>query len=192
MIRSTLAAAVLLAAGSLPAVAADTYVVDPNHSQVRFEYSHFGLSTIVGLFTGITGELVYDAADPSKSSVKVSLPIQEIHTGVSDFNDHLRSADFFDVAKFPAATFTSTAVESVGANKLKVTGDLTVRDITRSVVLDVTLNGQKNHPMSGRAAIGFDATGLVKRTELGVGKYAPNVGDDVKLSITVEASVPKA
>lgn len=188
----SLAAGLLLAGLSQSALAADTYVIDGNHTQVRFEYSHFGLSTIVGLFTGISGEVVYDAADPSKSSVKASIPLQQVNTGVNDFNDHLRSADFFDVTKFPEATFTSTAVEAAGANRLKVTGDLRVRDITRQVTLDVTLNAQKQHPMTGKPAIGFDASGLVKRTELGVGKYAPNVGDEVKLSITVEAQAAGA
>lgn len=187
-----LIAALALATASSFAQAADTYVIDGNHTQVRFEYSHFGFSNIVGLFTGMSGELVYDAADVGKSSVKVNLPIQQVFTGVADLDDHLRSADFFDAAKFPEATFSSTRVEAAGEGKLKVSGELKLRDVSVPVVLDVRLNAEKTHPMSGRPAIGFDATTTLKRTALGVGKYAPNVSDEVKIAITLEANAPKS
>ncbi|MBD8526245.1 polyisoprenoid-binding protein [Pseudoxanthomonas sp. CAU 1598] len=171
---------------------AETYQIDPNHTQVRFQYSHFGLSTIVGLFTGVSGEVSYDPADPSAASVKASIPLAKVNTGVADLDQHLGSADFFDTAKFPNAEFASSKVEAVGDNQLKVTGTLKLRDVEQQVVLNVQLNALKNHPMSGRPAIGFDASTELKRTELGVGKYAPNVSDEVKIEITVEATVPKA
>src|SRR3546814_3341278 len=85
-----------------------------------------------------------------------------------DFDEHLRSADFFDALKFPAATFKSTKVEAAGEGKLKVTGDLTIKDITRPVVLDVTLNKAADHPMTKRPAIGFDATATIKRSDFDV------------------------
>jgi polyisoprenoid-binding protein YceI len=190
MKRHALLAALLFAAAS-PAALAETYTIDPNHTQVRFQYHHFELSNIVGIFSGVTGEIVYDPAKPEASSVKASIPLAEVHTGVADFNDHLRSADFFDVARFPTATFTSSKVVAVGEGRLQVTGELAVRDIKREVTLDVKVNALKVHPMSQRASAGFEASTALKRTELGVGKYAPNVGDDVAISITVEASVPK-
>lgn len=190
MKRHALLAAVLLATTSGAAVA-ETYTIDPNHTQVRFTYSHFGFSNILGIFGGVSGTVVYDPAKPEASSVKASIPIGQVVTGVVKMDDHLKAADFFDVATYPAATFTSTKVEAAGAGKLKVTGELAVRDIKKEVVLDVTVNEAKPHPMTQQPSIGFDATTAVKRTELGVGKYAPNVGDDVAISITVEASVPK-
>ena len=108
------------------------------------------------------------------------------------FNEHLRAADFFDAAKYPVATFKSTKVEAAGEGKLRVTGDLTIKDVTKPVVLDVTLNKAADHPMLKTAAIGFDATATISRTEFGVGAYVPNVGDEVTLRITTEGSVPKA
>jgi polyisoprenoid-binding protein YceI len=156
---------------------------------VRFGYSHFGLSDIVGIFSGVSGEIVYDPARPEASSVKASIPIAEVHTGVAKMDEHLRGADFFDAARFPAASFTSSKVEAVGEGKLRVSGELQVRDLRREVVLDVSLNAIKPHPMTQRAAIGFNASTNLKRTELGVGKYAPNVSDEVGIEITVEASV---
>lgn len=186
-----LALAVALSAATAPATA-ETYLIDPNHTQVRFGYHHFGLSNIVGMFTGVTGTIVYDPAAPEASSVTATIPLAQVNTGVADFNDHLRSADFFDVAKFPEAKFVSSKVEKVADNQLKVHGELSLRDAVHPVVLDVTLNAVKNHPMSGRAAIGLDASTQLLRTQLGVGKYAPNVGDDVQIQITVEASVAKS
>lgn len=171
---------------------AETYTIDPNHTQVRFQYSHFGLSTIVGLFTGVSGEINYDPANPAASSVKASIPITEVHTGVEKFNAHLISGDFFDAASFPTAEFTSSKVESSGDNQLKVTGTLKVRDVEHEVVLDVHLNAVKLHPMSGKPVMGLDATTTLLRTALGVGKFAPNVSDEVKIEITVEAGAAKA
>ena len=184
------ALALSLSAFAAP-VAAETYQIDPKHTQVRFGYHHFGLSNIVGLFTGVTGTIVYDPAAPEAASVTATIPLQQVNTGVDDFNDHLRSADFFDVAKFPEAKFVSSKVEKVSDNQLKVHGDLSVRDASHPVTLEVTLNAVKTHPMSGRPAIGVDARTQLLRTKLGVGKYAPNVGDEVAIQITVEANVPK-
>jgi polyisoprenoid-binding protein YceI len=191
MIRKSLLASLLLVGASAPALA-ETYVIDPGHTQVRFGYSHFGLSNIVGIFSGVTGEIVYDPAKPEASSVSATIPIADVHTGVAKMDEHLRANDFFDAAGYPTATFKSTQVESTGEGKLKVTGDLKLRGASHVVVLDVSLNALKDHPMSQRPSVGFNASTQLKRTELGVGKYAPNVSDEVSLEITVEASVPKA
>lgn len=191
MTRIALAAALSLFAAS--AVAAPvTYKLDPNHTMVIAQWSHFGFSNPYANFGDVDGTLVYDADDVSASSVQVTLPLTGLDSFSADFDEHLRSGDFFDAAKFPAATFKSTRVEAAGEGKLKVTGDLTIRDVTKPVVLDVTLNKAAVHPMGKREAIGFDATGTVKRSDFGVGKYVPNVGDEVKLRITTEAMVPKA
>ncbi len=188
-----LSAAALLAFAAAPAFAAPvTYKIDPTHTIVLAQWNHFGFSNPSASFGNVEGTLVYDAADVARSSVEVTLPLSGLEGFSAKFNEHLRSADFFDAAKFPKATFKSTKVEAAGEGKLKVTGDLTVKDITRPVVLDVTLNKAADHPMTKAPTIGFDATTTLSRTEFGVGNYAPAVSDEVELRITTEASVPKA
>lgn len=190
--RKTLLAAALLAFAGSVFAAPVTYKIDPNHTDVLAQWSHFGFSTPSANFGKADGTIVYDAENVSASSVQVTLPLSGLNSFVADFDAHLRSGDFFDAEKFPAATFKSTKVESAGKGKLKVTGNLTIKDITKPVVLDVTLNKAGEQPMAKRAAIGFDATATVSRTAFGVGKYVPNVSDEVKLRITTEALVPKA
>lgn len=188
-----LAAAALLTLAIAPAFAAPvTFKLDPAHTNVLAQWSHFGYSHPFANFGDVEGVLVYDAANVGKSSVQVTLPLSGLEAFSAKFNEHLASADFFDAARYPNATFKSTKVEAAGEGKLKVTGDLTIKDTTQPVVLDVTLNKAGEHPMSKAQTIGFDATTTVSRTAFGVGKYAPNVGDEVTLRITTEASVPKA
>jgi polyisoprenoid-binding protein YceI len=190
MKRLALAAALSLFAAS--AIAAPvTYKLDPNHTNVIAQWSHFGFSNPSANFGQADGTLVYDADNVGASSVEVRLPLSGLDSFVADFDEHLKSADFFDAAKFPAATFKSTRVESAGEGKLKVTGDLTIKGITKPVVLDVTLNKAAEQPMAKRQAIGFDATATIKRSDFDVAKYVPNVSDEVKLRITTEAIVPK-
>ena len=165
-----------------------TYRLDPNHTLVLAQWNHFGFSNPTANFGQVDAPW-YDADDVSASSVKVTLPMAGLTSFVADFDKHLSSADFFEAETYPTATFNSTKVEAVGEGKLKVTGDLTIRDITKPVVLDVTLN--KAGESNGSATIGFDATTTIKRSEFGVGLYVPNVSDEVKLRITTEAHVPK-
>ena len=173
-------------------IAAGTYKLDPTHTDVLVQWSHMGFSNPSAHFGNADGTLVYDAADVGKSSVEVTLPLSGLNSFTAKFDEHLRSADFFDAAKFPTATFKSTKVEAAGTNKLTVTGDLTVKGVTKPVVLDVTVNGAGEHPMAKVPAVGFDATATLKRSDFGMGAYVPNVGDEIKVRITTEALVPKA
>lgn len=166
-----------------------TYVIDPGHTTVIAQWNHLGFSNPVANFGGAEGRIVYDADNVSASSVEVTLPLTGLNSFVADFDAHLRSADFFEADKYPAATFRSTAVESAGPNRLKVTGDLTIKDNTRPVVLDVTMNRFGEHPMAKRAAAGFDATTTLKRSDFGLGMAAPHVSDEVQVRITTEALV---
>ena len=191
MKRIALAVALSLFAASAFA-APVTYKIDPNHTNVLASWSHFGFSHPSINFGQADGSIAYDAENVSKSSVQVTLPLKGLSGLAEDFYDHLTSADWFDAAKFPNATFKSTRIESIGEGKLKVTGDLTVKGVTKPVVLDVTLNKAAEHPNGKRAAIGFDATATVKRSDFDLGKYVPNVSDEVTLRITTEALVPKA
>lgn len=173
-------------------VASGTYKLDAGHTIVLAQWNHMGFSNPSANFGQVEGTLVYNAEDVSQSSVEVTLPLAGLNSFTAKFDEHLRSADFFDAAKFPSATFKSTKVESAGTNKLTVTGDLTIKDITRPVVLDVTINAAGEHPMMKVPAVGFDATTTLKRSDFGVGAYAPNVSDEVQLRITTEATGQKA
>lgn len=187
MKMKTLLLAGLLAFATVPAFAADAYKVDPTHTQVEFTYSHFGFSNITGRFDRVEADFQFDPADPVASSVKVTIPVDSITTGVEKLDEHLLSPDFFDAAQFPTATFTSTAVTEKGEGKLAVAGNLTIHGVTRPVVMDVTINKVAEHPMSKKPAAGFDASFDIKRSEFGVGGYAPAVSDEVRIEITVEA-----
>lgn len=184
--RLALAAALSFAATAAFA-APVTYTMDPDHTTVAAKWNHFGFSNPVILFGDVDGSIVYDADDVSASSVEVTLPLSGLESNVQAFNDHLLSDDFFDAARFPEATFRSTSVEAAGEGKLKVAGELTIKDITREVVLDATINQVGDHPMSGTPTAGFDATATIKRSDFGLGMYVPNVADEIRLHITTEA-----
>ena len=190
MKRPLLAAALALA--STVAFAAPlTYKIDANHTDVVASWSHFGFSNPIAHFGKVDGNIVYDPANVGASKVEVTIPLSGLDSHVQAFDEHLRSADFFDAEKFPTVTFKSTSVKAAGKGKLKVTGDLTIKGVTKPVVLDVTINKTGVQPLAKREAAGFSATATIKRTDFGLGLYAPNVSDDVKLSITTEAIVPK-
>ncbi|MGH8032150.1 MAG: YceI family protein [Luteimonas sp.] len=187
--RAALATALTLAAATA-AAAPVTYKLDATHTDVIAQWSHLGFSNPSAHFGQADGTLVYDAADVAKSSVQVTLPLAGLSSFTPRFDEHLRSADFFDAAKYPAISFKSTRVESAGKDKLKVTGDLTVKDKTKSVVLNVTLNKSGMHPMRKTEAVGFDAQTTLKRSDFGVDRFVPGVSDEVTLRITTEALVP--
>lgn len=190
--RTLLASALALASASAFA-APQTYTLDGSHTQALFSWSHFGFSHPSGGFDSFEGTLVYDAADPTKSTVEVRIAIDSINTHVTKLDEHLKGADFFDVAKYPTATFKSTRVEKGDEEgELKVTGDLSLHGVTKSIVLDAKLNRIGEHPMSKAPAIGFDAETTLKRSDFGIGAYVPNVGDEIKIEITTEAHGEKA
>lgn len=191
MKRILLAAALGLAFAGTASAAALTYKIDPNHTDVVASWSHFGFSNPIAHFGKVDGTITFDPAKPAASKVEVTIPLDGLDSHVGDFDEHLKSADFFDAAKFPTITFKSTKVEAAGDKKLKVTGDLTVHGVTKPAVLDVNINKIGEQPMAKRAAAGFDASTTLKRSDFGIGKYVPNVSDEVKIRITTEAIVPK-
>ncbi len=180
-----------LAVASVSAVAAGvTYKLDPGHTNVIASWSHFGYSHPSANFGEVSGTLVYDAAAPEKSSVEVSLPLSGLNTFVPALDGHLKKAEFFDAGKYPAATFKSTSVKAVGIAMFEVIGMLTIKDVSKPVTLHVKLNNAGVHPMTKVEAIGFDATATIKRSDFGMGMYAPAVSDEISLRITTEATVP--
>jgi polyisoprenoid-binding protein YceI len=169
-----------------------TYKLDPNHTMVLFSWNHFGYSNPTANLGMSEGTLVFDEQHPAQASVQITLPLANLDTHVPALDKHLKEADFFDADKYPTVTFKSTKVQPLGDHKFKVTGDLTVHGVTKSVVLDATLNKVGPHPMMKVQSIGFDATATINRKDFGVGAYVPAVSNEIKIRITTEGSVPKA
>jgi polyisoprenoid-binding protein YceI len=182
-----LALAGLVAAAGTATAAPVTYKLDPGHTMVLFSWNHFGFSNPSANLGNVDGTLVYDEKDPTKATVEATLPLTGLDTFVPKLDEHLKSADFLDAAKYPTVTFKSTKVTAAGKGKLKVAGDLTVHGVTKPVTLDVTLNKVGPHPMMKVQTVGFDATTTIKRSDFGVGAYVPNVSDEIKIHITTEA-----
>ncbi|GAA0620925.1 YceI family protein [Thalassospira tepidiphila] len=182
----TLAVVAGLSGAAFSAQAADTYKLDPTHTSVLFIVNHLGFSDYQGRFNGVTGELTLDREDPSASSATIKIDLNQIDSGVEALDNHMKTADFFNVEEFPTATFTSTSVELVGDNAATVTGDLTLLGETKPLVLDVTLSGEGTHPMTGDEVVGFSADGVVTRTDYGMDFLVPGVGDEVTLQISSE------
>ena len=188
-----LAALVLPFAGLLSAGRADAaaWEIDPAHSSAQFSVRHLAVSNVRGEFGKVSGTVDYDAKDPSKAKVEATIDAASINTRDEKRDGHLKSPDFFDVAKFPTITFKSSKVEKASEGKLKVSGDLTIHGVTKPAVLDVTVNKIGTHPMAKDEAAGFDASATIKRSDFGVGAYAPNVSDEIKIAITTETHKAK-
>jgi polyisoprenoid-binding protein YceI len=183
------ASAALLAAP----LGATTYTLEPDYTQGVFRWDHLGFSSPAAQFAQATGTLEFDASDPGKSSVKVTIPLATLNTGVPGLDEHLRSSDFFDLARFPTATFRSTRVEKGGmANELKVTGELSLHGVTRPVTLDVHIVKIGTNPRTSLATVGFAATTTLKRSDFGLGAYVPQVSDAVRLELITQAVDAKA
>ena len=149
--KSLILAAALSTAATM-SFAADTYTLDPSHSQIVFHYDHLGYSTTYGMFSGIEGEISLDQEDPAKSSVSVSFPANSLITGWQPRFDHLMTGDFFGADENDTVTFKSTSIEVTGEDTGKITGDLTINGITKPVVLDAEMTQMGDHPQAGMAA----------------------------------------
>ena len=163
-----------------------TFEIDGSHTFPRFSYSHFGYSTQVSRFDSTTGSVVFDA-DAKTGSVDISIDMKSVNTGFADFNGHIQGEDFLDTAKFPKATFKSTKVNFQDGKPASIEGQLTIKGITKAVTLTVTSFQAMAHPMLKKDAIGANAFTVIKRSEFNAGKYAPYVGDEVRIDIAIEA-----
>ncbi|HET6231446.1 MAG TPA: YceI family protein [Longimicrobiaceae bacterium] len=168
-----------------------TWTLDASHSNVEFSVRHLMISSVKGHFSEVEGTVTANDADPSGARVEVVVKTASIDTRQEQRDAHLRSADFFDADTFPQMRFVGTRVERTGSDTFKLTGDLTIKDVTRPLTLDVTEEGRGKDPWGGERA-GFSATGKIKRSEFGLtwnqvleaGGVA--VGDDIKISADVE------
>jgi polyisoprenoid-binding protein YceI len=187
----------LAAAVCLPAVAGtETYKIDPRHSAAQFAVTHLMISTVRGEFHGVNGTVVVDDKDISKSSVDVTIDATTVDTREPDRDKDLRSPNFFDVAQYPIITFKSTRVEKNGADKLKITGDLTMHGVTKQVVLDATVPKAPIKDPWGLQRTAVSATTKINRQDFGVkwNKAVDGggvvVSDDVNINLDVEMIIP--
>jgi polyisoprenoid-binding protein YceI len=171
-------------AAQAQAVQSGVYAIEPNHTQVLFGVSHMGFSTYYGAFSGVSGSLTLDSANPAASSLQVSVPTANVTTLSAKLTDELKGGDWLDAATYPAITFRSTKVTLTGPDTADVAGDLTLHGVTRPEVLKARFNRGGVNPMSKAFTIGFEVSGSVKRSEFGVTKYVPFIGDDVQLIIS--------
>lgn len=182
----SLAACALLALTSGAFAEPKVYTFDKNHTEVRFCWNHLGVSTQCAHFLNYEGELIYDEANPEASKFTVTFKTDSIETLVPIFNEHMKGEKLFDVKNFPEASFKSTKFEKTGEKSGKVMGDLTIKGVTKPVVLDITLNFAGTHPGSKKPALGVGASTSVRRTEFGVSQAAPFVSDAVTIEVQTE------
>lgn len=184
-----LAALVLVA----PSAARAGWEFDTGHTEIRFKVKHLMVSSVNGSFGKFTGTVEYDEKDVTRSKVEVTVDVRSISTGIDQRDDHLRSPDFFDAAKHPSMTFRSTKVEKAGKDSLRVLGDLTIRGVTKPVVLNVTgPTAPARNPIDGSIHVGGTATARIDRKDFGLrwNKALETggvlVGDDVDITLEID------
>ena len=192
MMRSTLAIALLLGAPAVALAQSPAWEADPAHTHIGFGVRHLMVSNVKGEFTKYKVRVTGEPKDPARAAIDVTIEAASINTGVADRDKHLRSPDFFDVAKYPTITFKSKKIARVGKNGLKVTGDLTIHGATREVVLEARdLAGPIKDPW-GMSRLGLQASGLIDRRDFGlkwnkaIEAGGVVVGNEVRIALEVE------
>jgi polyisoprenoid-binding protein YceI len=164
-------------------VVAGNYKIEPLHTQIGFSVLHLGYNPFMGLFSGVSGTLVLDPAKPAAARLNVTIPVDSIYTTVDDLTKELKGAPWFDTAKYPTATFSSTAVE-VRGTEAQISGNLTLHGVTRPITIQARFVGAGNHPMTKAPAVGFEGRAQIKRSDFSVSNGVPFVSDEVNLTIT--------
>lgn len=167
------------------------YKSDKSHAYITFSYDHQGYSRPWLRWRSWEGDLDWNPASPEKSAISVVIDAASIDSGVDKFDDHLKSADFFDVANHPQITFKSSSVTIDGPASAKVAGDLTIKGVTKPTTLDVKINRAADDDFAKGYKLGFSGKTVVKRSEFGVDKYVPFVGDEVVVVVEAEFVLPK-
>ena len=176
----------LTATAEIGDVPAGEYTLEDTHGYINFSYLHLGYSRPIVGFRSFEVMLDLNQDDVTASTLKVTVDPASVDSRVEKFDDHLRSDDFFDVDAFPTVTFVATGIEMTGENTMTITGDLTIKGITKPVTLEGVINKAANHPMRKTPTIGVSASGTLMRSDWDLGRYVPNVGDEVTLNIQVE------
>jgi polyisoprenoid-binding protein YceI len=178
--------AVFFVLAAFPALAAERYSFDKDHTSINFEVSHLGFSEMTGRFMDYDGHFMFNEKEPEKSAVDVVIRPSGVSTISKGLDEHLQKDDFFNTAKYPEVRFVSTAVQKTGPNTGDISGNLTLLGVTKPVVLKAVFNKADWHPMTKDYIAGFSATTAIKRSEFGMDKYVPMVGDEVRFDIEVE------
>ena len=165
----------------------ELYALDPVHTRVAFQVEHAGLSRSIGTFSGIEGELHFDADAPERSQVRATIPIASLDLGDADWNEKILDRGFLDAPGCPHAQFRSTRVVVESARQWRVEGELTLRGVTAPVILQVRFNADKRHPLTLRRTLGFSAQASLKRSTFGITRWGSLIGEGVSLIIEVEA-----
>ena len=190
-LAATLLGLALNASAGLSDVPSGDYGLDKTHGYITYTYSHMGYSTPHVGFRSFDVGLVLDNEDSANSSVDVTIDATSIDSRVDVFNGHLNGPNFFDTANHPTITFKSTSFEDAGEDKFNIVGDLTIKGVTKSVTLDAALVKAANHPMKKTPTIGVTAEAKVSRSEWGLSRAVPNVGDEITIFISVELTKSK-
>jgi polyisoprenoid-binding protein YceI len=172
------------------AVKPGVYKIEPSHTRVLFSVSHMGFTTWYGDFSDVSGQLTLDPAHPGASRLEVTLPVASVTTTNAKLDGELKAADWLDAARYPTATFRSTAITATGPRDADIAGLLTLHGVTRPVTLHAHFNGAGVNPITHGYTSGFEVTGVIHRSAFGVTKYVPLIGDDVTL--TISAAFEKA
>ena len=185
----TAALSALLLTGVSAFAQSSTWTIDKNHAQTNFKIRHMGVSEVRGSISGVTGTIVWNEKDPSKSSVEATIDTNTVSTNNDGRDKDLRSDHYFNVEKYPTMTFKSTSVSRVNG-KLQVVGDLTLAGVTKSVTLDVDGPTAPQKGMGGKMVIGLSATGAIKRSDFNFAPKMPSMalGDEVQITIDIEAN----
>ena len=175
--------ALALWATSAPAIAGDTYVIDPSHTHVQFSVLRFGFNDVIGTFTDVSGEISLDEMNPEKSTVTAQIGVDSLETSDPTRNEHLAGNFWFNTATFGEIRFSSTAVTQHNDKMATVTGDLTLLGVTKPVSLDVTLNKVGVDPATKKPSIGLSATGMLDRTDWDMKTAVNLIGAEVEIRI---------
>jgi polyisoprenoid-binding protein YceI len=188
-IRWTITAGLVGLCLAMPKAIAATYEIDSDHTEIRFSWDHLGMSRQSGRFTSISGTVEFDPADPEASRVEVTIKAASILTGIEPLDKQLRSADYFNVARYPTITFVGTSVRAITDRTGELTGNLTMMGMTRPVTLNVVWNYAGEYPLAkispnfkDKMAAGFSATARIKRSEWGLDRSVPLITDEIQIT----------
>lgn len=178
-------------------VRSGSYVLDPAHGKITWSVDHMGFSTYVGQFSGVSASLQLDSANPAASRLDATVKMDSVGTFSDGLDKHLATADFFDTANYPTATFRATSIRRTDADSADISGNLTLRGVTRPIVIKADFNQAGVNPVSKLYTVGFDGKATIKRSDFGISYGLPMLGDEVTLQLEAEfvakpAAQPKA
>lgn len=186
MFKTTMGLFLAAMAGMMQSAIADTYKVDPVHTSIVFRIGHLQVSSVYGRFNGASGTIEYDPAAAEKAKFDVQVETKNVDTNVPQRDNDLRSPNFFDAEKYPTIQFKSTSVKAAGDKTLEVSGDMTLHGVTKPITVTMQYGGVANNPRMGVRA-GFATEFTIKRSDFGMDKMIPMVGDEVKMMVQLEA-----